>query len=204
MLLILILALLVGNLNGFSVTVKYKSEECFVVSSESADTVSGSFEVITGEPEQIIISVNGPPPINYLFYESKYKSGPDSENDLSEGEFSFVANKAGDYKLCIRSNDKIFKEETTVAFNFRTLSGEQQDYKYKGLESELVELKQGLDSLKDHESYMSQREDVHKETLDSINFKVICWSILEAIILIGMAAWQISYISNFFETKRKL
>lgn len=197
------LALLIGNVEAFSVTVKYKSENCYIVTSESAETVSGSFEVITGEPEQIIVSVNGPPPINYLFYESMYKSGPDAEKDLSEGEFSFVANKAGDYKLCIRSNDKVFKEDTTVAFNFRTLSGEK-DYKYKGLESELVELKQGLDSLKDHESYMSQREDVHKETLDSINFKVICWSILEAIILIGMAAWQISYISNFFETKRKL
>ena len=58
--------------------------------------------------------------------------------------------------------------------------------------------------LKDHQSYMNQREDMHKLTLESINVKVICWTVLEAVILLAMAAWQISYIRSFFETKRRL
>jgi hypothetical protein len=203
--LLLISSLLFSQTVAFSVSVSYKTEQCFVVTAASSDSVTGSFEIITGEPKQIIIKVTGPPPIHFLHYESIYKSGPDADKDLSEGEFSFIANKAGDYKMCINSNNHYFEDRTpiTVAFNFRTLTGEQ-NYKYKGLESELIDLRQSLNSLKDHESYMSQREDVHKATLDSINFKVICWSILEAIILISMAAWQITYISSFFETKRKL
>jgi hypothetical protein len=77
-------------------------------------------------------------------------------------------------------------------------------YEYAGLETEINDMKLGLELLKDHQSYMNQREDVHRATLDAINTKVLCWTILEAIILIGMAVWQISYISGFFETKRKL
>ena len=202
---IFVISLFYTETEAFSILVPYKSEQCFVVTAASSDSVTGSFEVIDGEPKQVIIKVLGPPPINFIHYESQFKSGVDSEKDLSEGEFSFIANKAGDYKMCIGSNDAIFvdKEKILVGFNFRTLTGEQ-NYKYKGLESELIELRQSLDSLRDHESYMSQREDIHKETLNSINFKVICWSILEALILIGMAAWQITYISSFFETKRKL
>jgi len=33
---------------------------------------------------------------------------------------------------------------------------------------------------------------------------VLCWTILEAVILIAMTVWQIYYISSFFETKRRL
>ena len=67
-----------------------------------------------------------------------------------------------------------------------------------------IELREGLDMLKDHQSYMNQREDVHKDILDSINTKVLTWTFVEAFFLLAMALWQISYISNFFETKRKL
>jgi hypothetical protein len=49
-----------------------------------------------------------------------------------------------------------------------------------------------------------QREDVHKITLDSISMKVMCWTVLEAVILVAMSFWQIMYIRSFFETKRRL
>ena len=51
---------------------------------------------------------------------------------------------------------------------------------------------------------MNQREDMHKSTLESINNKVLFWTILESVILIALAYLQIRYISQFFETKRKL
>lgn len=182
------------------------SNQCFILTSDSSSTVSGSFEVITGDPNQLIISVIGPPPLNYVHFESKFKPGLEEEKDLSEGEFAFISNKAGDYQMCLSSNDDVGTDglPAIVAFNFRTLASGEQDYQYKGLELELSELRQGLDSLKDHQSYMNQREDVHTSTLESINTKVTFWTVIEAIMLIGMALWQVTYISNFFETKRKI
>jgi hypothetical protein len=162
--------------------------------------------VITGDPGQVVVRVTGPPPLKFQHYESRFSGGPDADKDLSEGEFSFPANKPGDYEMCLASNDELGGDglPATVAFNFRVLESGEQDYQYKGLETELTELRQGLDSLKDHQAYMNQREDVHKDTLNSITVKVVFWTIVEAVILTGMAIWQLSYISNFFETKRKI
>ena len=151
----------------------------------------------------MITTVNGPGPNNELHYESKYAEGLDSEKDLTEGSFSFDASVDGEYRICFENIGE--SDVFTLAFNFRAIASDsKRDYEYIGLESELVDLKEGLAMLKDHQSYMSQREDVHKQSLDGINTKVLCWTVLESVILIAMALWQISYISSFFETKRRL
>lgn len=186
--------------DAYSITLKPKAKQCFIVEAVAGTSCSGSFEVISGDALAIAVKVTDPK--HGLQFESRLIEGQD-EKDLSEGSFSFDAELDGDYTMCIgNGNDG---EDTVVAFNFRAMpTSGTMDYQYVGLESELMELREGLSSLKDHQSYMSQREDIHKDSLDSINVKVLCWTILEAVILIGMAVWQISYIRGFFETKRRL
>jgi hypothetical protein len=193
----------------YSMNIEPGEETCFFVTAEKGDICTGSFEVITPDPTPIIVSVHGPAPRNRLHFESKQSRGIDvkSEKELSEGSFSFDAESNGEYEMCIANgkgedNDGVMR---IVAFNFRvTKDIEETDYEYVGLQSELTEMRQGLDLLRDHQSYMGQREDLHEKTLESINTRVLCWTILEAFILIGLSFWQISYISSFFETKRKL
>ena len=161
--------------------------------------------MITPDPEPVVVRVTGPK--NKLHFESKYKGDDLGEQNLSEGSFQFDADADGDYKMCISNGDRETGGDgvlRTVAFNFRAVANGQKDYEYAGLDSELAALRLGLDSLRDHQSYMNQRENVHKMTLESINTKVLCWTILEAVILIAMTVWQIYYISSFFETKRRL
>lgn len=186
--------------DAYSITLTPKSKQCFIIEATAGTACSGSFEVISGDPLTIAVKVADPK--GGVQFESKYVEGQ-TESDLSEGSFSFDADYDGDYTMCIgNGNDG---EDKIVAFNFRAMpTSGTMDYQYVGLESELTELREGLSALKDHQSYMSQREDVHKDSLDSINMKVLCWTILEAVILIAMAFWQISYIRGFFETKRRL
>jgi hypothetical protein len=191
----------------YSINVEAGEYECFIVTASRGITCTGSFEVITPDPTPIVVTVKGPAPKKSLHFESKGKSEETSLKDLSEGSFSFEADSDGDHTMCIYNGKKDENDGITrlVAFNFRAAtSSDTKDYQYAGLESELAELRQGLDMLRDHQSYMNQREDVHKLTLESINTKVLCWTVLEAFILVGMAFWQISYISSFFETKRRL
>jgi p24 family protein beta-1 len=192
----------------YSITVEPGESSCFSVTAAQGDSCSGSFEVLTNDPTPVIVSVIGPGPAHKNHFESKQKKGPDAktEKELSEGEFSFDAEASGEYEMCISNgaedNDGVAR---IIAFNFRVSEDiDEKDYQYDGLESELADMKKGLIFLRDRQQYMGQREDLHKETLDSINTKVLCWTVLEAVILIGMSFWQISYISSFFETKRKL
>lgn len=192
---------------GYSVTLESSEEHCFFVTAEQDDTCTGSFEIITPNPAPVIVTVTGPEPARTLHFESRQGEGVDAKTDkeLSEGSFQFEAEVEGDYVMCI-SNGKEDADGVVriVAFNFRTSQQEEGDYEYNGIDQELSEMRQGLELLRDHQSYMGQREDVHREAMDSINTKVLVWTIMEAIILIGMSFWQISYIRSFFETKRRL
>jgi p24 family protein beta-1 len=206
---ILLFAFLAKRCWSYSVNIEPKGKECFIVTASQGDTCSGSFEVISLYPEPIAVSVVGPPPENFLHFESIQKEGVDQKTDqeLSEGSFQFDVEVSGDYTMCIENGNDVVEtdgNDRVVAFNFRVTETDEVDYEYRGLESELAELRKGLDLLRDHQSYMSQREDYHRDAVDSINTKVLVWTILEAVILIGMAFWQISYISNFFEIKRRL
>lgn len=200
--------LFIENAFSYSIVVAPSAPpQCFIVTTTADTPCTGSFEVISGDPDSLVVSVIGPPPDSTIHFESSFKDGVDADRDLSEGSFSFDAPVDGDYVMCI-SNSAAITDTTdrVVAFNFRSLKREdgELNYEYVGLDTELVELLEGLNMLKDHQSYMSQREDVHKNTLEGIKIKVMCWTVLEAVILIAMAFWQISYISAFFETKRRL
>jgi len=190
---------------SYSVDILPGGKECFIVLANEGVPVTGSFEVI--HPDAKYISVNVTNSHGFIHYSQvPKKEDAEDKEDPSEGFFSFDAEVPGEHKFCISNgndndNDGIPR---LIAFNFRASPEGEQDYQFAGLQSEIGDLKEGLELLRDHQSYMNQREDVHKETLESINTKVLCWTILEAFILVAMAIWQIMYIRSFFETKRKM
>jgi hypothetical protein len=204
---VLVLAAVVAVVNSYSVEVKSGTSSCFIVKTVVGVPITGTYEVIMPDAKYISVKVKGPN--GFVHFEKKSSSPSEEENDKeadSEGFFSFDSELEGDYEMCI-SNGNILTNDgipRLVAFNFRAVAQGQQDYEFVGLQSELTDLSEGLNLLKDHQSYMNQREDVHKITLDSINTKVLCWTVLEAVILIAMSFWQIMYIRSFFETKRRL
>jgi hypothetical protein len=209
--LVIVLLFLVLRVRSYSIDILPGQKECFIVMASIGNPVTGSFEVIHPDAQYIQVTVVGPKA--FLHYEKKpkgnlKKEGQEEadEEESSEGFFSFDAELNGEHTLCIAngSDDDNDGQARLIAFNFRATPEGEQDYQFVGLKSELTDLKEGLDLLKDHQSYMNQREDVHKDTLESINTKVLCWTVLEAIILVAMAIWQIVYIRSFFEIKRRL
>jgi len=204
-------ACLLLDIAAYSVEVKSGTSSCFIVKTVVGVPITGTYEVIVPDPKHITVRVNGPN--GFLHFEKKpsdssssLDSGEKDKEEESEGFFSFDSELEGDYTMCIANGEEDGGDgiPRIIAFNIRAVANGQQDYQFLGLQSELTDLSEGLELLRDHQSYMNQREDVHKLTLDSINVKVLCWTILEAVILISMALWQIMYIRSFFETKRRL
>ena len=198
--------------NAYSVSLMPQNKYCVYADAVTGGQCTGSFEVISlDDPKAIAVVVHGPPNAEgnrALHFESRHVpelSGPVVPDvAYSEGSFAIdIEGSAGEYRMCIENNSES-GEVQTVAFNFRTTTAEEKNFKYTGLEQELHELAEGLDLLRDHQSYMNQRERVHQEALENINAKVVFWTVLEAVVVIVMAFWQIRYISTFFETKRKM
>lgn len=196
----------VNHIRAYSIDIEPEDKQCFIVTAAVGVSITGSYEVISPQPRPIFVQLEGPMHESSMIHYQSKRGDKGDEKDFSEGSFSLDVKASGDYALCISNgHDGISDGELkTVAFNFRATDANQQDYEYSGIQSELLALKEGLDFLKDHQSYMNQREDVHKQTLESINTRVLCWTILEAVILLSMSIWQITYIRNFFETKRRV
>ena len=199
----LYLLALLSSSEAYSIDVLAGDKHCFVVVAQAGVPITGSYEVIHPDAQHIAVTVTGPK--GFVHYEKTPKSD-EAHEDLSEGFFSFDAELDGDHTLCVENGNENENDgqPRLIAFNFRATPEGEQDYQFVGLQSEIADLKEGLALLKDHQAYMNQREDVHKETLESINAKVLCWTVLETIILVAMAFWQITYIRSFFETKRKI
>jgi len=200
---IILCAALFKKGDSYSIEIEPEEKQCFVVQAAIGVSITGSFEIISDDPKPVVVTLTGPD--KYIHYTSKY-DGKGEEKDFSEGSFSIEAKQNGDYVFCIANGEAGRSDglTRTIAFNVRATDSNQQDYEYSGLHSELLALKEGLDFLKDHQSYMNQREDVHKQTLESIDTKILTWTVMEAVILLAMSVWQIAYIRSFFETKRRV
>ena len=62
------------------------------------------------------------------------------------------------------------------------------------IEREIRDLANGLQSVKDEQEYIVLRERVHRNTAESTNDRVKWWSIIQAIVLFAVVAWQIYYL----------
>eukprot|EP00603_Paraphysomonas_imperforata_P012940 CAMPEP_0114466498 /NCGR_PEP_ID=MMETSP0104-20121206/9100_1 /TAXON_ID=37642 ORGANISM="Paraphysomonas imperforata, Strain PA2" /NCGR_SAMPLE_ID=MMETSP0104 /ASSEMBLY_ACC=CAM_ASM_000202 /LENGTH=216 /DNA_ID=CAMNT_0001639859 /DNA_START=45 /DNA_END=695 /DNA_ORIENTATION=- len=205
---LMVVILLLDSANCLSTSVDAGKMECFILTAAAGMPCFGSFEILSPDPEPLSITLTGPAPTHKLYHESKYRGPNALGDDQTEGSFAFDADTDGDYELCIANGNPHNNDgqPKLVAFNFRLVEGGggDADYEYASMQSELLDLHRGLIFLKDHQSFMNQREHVHKSTLESINFKVQCWTVLESIILIAVSFWQIGNLSTFFETKRKM
>lgn len=194
--------------NALSVEIAPATQECFMVPAKIGSTISGSFEVLTPDPRPVQVIVIGPEPTRVTQYEMTYSGEGAVDPASSEGNFLFDAEADGEYTLCLRNGDENSADGIVrlIAFNFRSkdhMPGEH-DYENIEMESELSDLINGLNFLRDHQHYMNERESIHRGTLDKIKYKFVIWSLVEYGLLVMISLWQIHSILVFFETKRKV
>jgi hypothetical protein len=58
--------------------------------------------------------------------------------------------------------------------------------------------------LLDHFEYLKKQEHIHQQLVGNTLGMLWKWTLLEAVVLIGIAMAQIYYLRRFFETKRRL
>jgi hypothetical protein len=62
------------------------------------------------------------------------------------------------------------------------------------VEREIRSLANGLLIVKDEQEYIVVRERTHRNTAESTNARVKWWSVLQAIVLFSVVAWQVYYL----------
>lgn len=192
-----------GGVDALMTDIGPGKSECFLLQMPKGGSCSGNFEIISeNAASDVLVKATGPKPHKTVYYESRGDE---------EGNFEFVAETEGDQTLCftndhateIRSIGFAFRPDSQDLLTSEDVAGEAAtEENVKAMIDVANDLTQGLDMLRDHQEYMRAREEQHRNTVSSINSKVYWWTLAEAVILVGMAVWQILYIRTFFEVKR--
>ena len=62
-------------------------------------------------------------------------------------------------------------------------------------------LSEGLEQVRDEQSYIVLRERTHRNTAESTNARVKWWSIFQLAVLIGEGVFQVWWLKRFFEVR---
>ena len=195
-------ALLVASAAGFiaphttlSVRVLAHKDECFYEDVNTAGTkVFLHFAVTNGGALDIDAAVYGP--------DSQLIWTADKE---MEGRILFKAKVPGPHRFCF-SNRMSTVSVKTVTFSIHvgdSVAAEEKLEKDPMLRS-LAHLKEGLTEIKNEQTFLRVRDRDHRTTAETINTRVMVWSIAEILIIAGLAAAEIMYLVSRFEKRRNV
>ncbi|KAJ3171911.1 p24 complex component [Geranomyces variabilis] len=184
-------------LNTFNIILGPSRENCFNEHLQAQERLDLSYEVADGgslDVDFVIYSPNSRPLYNL--------------NGESFATFGFNAELEGTYVYCF-SNKKSGSSERKLSFS---VHGPDEVFKIENkelkesvddptdtIQAELRTLDSGIKAIRDEQAFLVQRERRHRLTADSTNARVLYWSMVQALALIGVCYFQISYFKRFFE-----
>jgi len=142
-----------------------------------------------------------------------------SNGDLTEESFSVSVNANTHVELCFAMADKpddddVMSNGIKVGFNVRVHSavertlpeGENGPDSKRALDliSHVDQIVSHWQTLLDHFDFLRNREAQHTQLTSQILSRVMTWTVIESVLVIGMAVGQVLYWRKFFEQKRYL
>eukprot|EP00640_Fibrocapsa_japonica_P007275 CAMPEP_0113943892 /NCGR_PEP_ID=MMETSP1339-20121228/29267_1 /TAXON_ID=94617 /ORGANISM="Fibrocapsa japonica" /LENGTH=191 /DNA_ID=CAMNT_0000948879 /DNA_START=143 /DNA_END=718 /DNA_ORIENTATION=+ /assembly_acc=CAM_ASM_000762 len=190
--------------------------------------VAGNFEVLAGEFEPILVTVSDSSG-EFLFQAVSEPEAVFSLTANDRGPFTlclwngptadFLNRMPKDKGAAIKPfvGDGV---KRTLGFAFRVATslqeGEQEEEEQKedayadieeDMEQVLIQLEELVEytrTMQDHQQYMRQREEKHRDTTESTCERVLYWTAAELVVLVSLGFWQVAYIRKFFEVKRSI
>ncbi|KIJ70342.1 hypothetical protein HYDPIDRAFT_77186 [Hydnomerulius pinastri MD-312] len=186
-----LLAVLPTLVSAHKIDIPASTKECFFEDLHEHDQMTITYQVGEGGHLDIDFWLTDPEG-NVLTKQIRY----------STGTTSITAEKDGRYEYCF-SNQMSTMADKQVSFNVHGIIYVEEDADIVApVEREIRSLAIGLLSVKDEQEYIVVREKRHRDTAESTNDRVKYWSVLQAIVLFSVVAWQVYYLKSFFEVKR--
>jgi len=165
--------------------------ECFFEDVYKGDAVSGNFQVTTGGNMEVDFNVLTPTGKSVMRLESSV-----------EHMFEFTAEESGEFTFCF-SNTNTYHDMKSITFELNSdhpLDGANiaDRDSVSQLQEKLRNLQLTVRDVQSTQRYLRNREVRHRNTTDSTNSRVLWWSVLEAVVIVALSAFQVYYIRSFF------
>ncbi len=99
---------------------------------------------------------------------------------------------------CVAPFASRIQDQLYASFNVHGVIYVGDDDVVAPIEREIRSLASGLTSVKDEQEYIVVRERTHRNTAESTNSRVKWWSIVQAVVLFSVVAWQVYYLKVSF------
>lgn len=139
-----------------------------------------------------------------------------SDHKQSQGEFVFTADVVGEYEFCFSNGMSTYSEkvvdfeikfEDDSANHFKANLPEQPNSKpiahVQGMQDIVNEIDSQLDGLLRTLQYYKTRNTRNQGTVKSTESRIYYFSIIEVLLMVGMAFVQITVVQLFFKGSRK-
>ncbi|CAD0053341.1 hypothetical protein D6D23_00573 [Aureobasidium pullulans] len=204
---------LLGFLTSFvsATALTYKlppnGKECFYSHIEQKGAkVAFYFAVQSGGSFDVDYSVHGPTP-----EPGKERVILDGTKER-QGDFVFTANEAGEYRFCFDNSistfaDKMIDFEISIENEPRAASIPSKQganvEQTSALENSVLKLSGQLSTITRQQKYFRTRENRNFSTVRSTEQRIFNFSIIESLMMVGMAGLQVFIVRMFFQTGRK-
>ncbi|KAK6459106.1 uncharacterized protein RJT20DRAFT_124270 [Scheffersomyces xylosifermentans] len=133
-----------------------------------------------------------------------------TQKSSPSGEFTFTSIESGEHKFCLKPvyTDGTIGKAHRVFFD--VASGDAHDYvdskstrQVDALTGKVQKLNAKLEEIHFEQEHMRQREALFRDQSESTNSKVVKWTIIQLIVLIGTCVYQLRHLKSFF-VKQKI
>jgi hypothetical protein len=198
---LLLCALALGAARGVQFDLRRRADKCLSDEVAQGSLVVVHYDVIGAARGKTGVALSIKDPAGRLL-----KQDPDVDTaDGDTHKFSFLADAGGSYSVCFLSaNDAPVR----VMLDFKH-GVEAKDYAEVAkrehlmpVEKELRKMEDTVDEIHREMLYMREREAAMRNTNESTNSRVLWFSFLSIVVLLGMGVWQVLYLKKFFKSKK--
>lgn len=201
LLLLLLLSLVLSCHASFVVQIPEDDEQCFVIRAPPNSIVSGNWDVLDDNLS--------PDPVRFkLLNGDNMQSLYESQRGSSEDTFRVPTKEGGRFYACVsngvdhESEDEL---DRSIGLDVRVSllpQGAQENQGAQELITAAEDITEKMMDLQTHFDYLRNREAAHRATTEDTFTYVVRWSILEFVVLLGIAIAQVLALRMFFERKR--
>eukprot|EP00126_Sphaerothecum_destruens_P007792 Sdes_comp19989_c0_seq2m12609 len=133
-----------------------------------------------------------------------------SKDYTSQGKFMFMSDLPGEHIICLSTNTTRWFGARYLRIHLEISVGEgandyeqiRQEEKLSEIQLRIRQLLDQVDGVIKEQDYQRLRELRFRETSESTNSRVLWWSIIQTLILLGTGYWQLRHLKGFFEAKK--
>lgn len=184
--------------------------KCFIEEIPLDTTVAGNYRIELYDPR-----TKGFMPSNPGIGMHVEVTDPNAQIVMSrvysdKGKFAFTSHDPGEHVICLYSNSTKWFSGSQLRVHLDIQVGEHAvDYANVAKNEKLTELQLRIRQLLDQveqitkeQNYQRYREERFRTTSESTNSRVLWWSLIQTVVLLGMGYWQMRHLKSFFQAKK--